>query len=348
MTPSIEDLLAAPIGVALLDRLEASNRPESFHPFDALPDSKLGAVRGAAKQVELMSPGELLALALTAAYSIAGPWSPGAPHSLALAYTLAPTREIIAEALWDRFEDELVAPFDPLSQQCWLSDPEGQEPEARFLDFTRVYGNGEFTWDGFWTVTDPPSAIHDDLILAWELFPGPITRWRLPVRTDVRLWTVDDPSDWVRLVESYPKVAPGEHLGWELPGPNQDLAAIGELCAVENQHAARAAPVRHVLPDWGAVARDYDGVYLSWSGFLTVEGLVCDLSDGGVTMLRYWGSERTLWLRDTFGTPVPLAGPELSGCVSGILGRDVDSGHEARAAMDGQWMAHMLGRPTPG
>lgn len=75
--PSIEDLLAAPIGVALLDRLEAKNRHESFRPFDAFPDSKPNAVRDAVQQVESISLGALLSLALEAAEYLAGPWNPG-------------------------------------------------------------------------------------------------------------------------------------------------------------------------------------------------------------------------------------------------------------------------------
>ena len=312
-TPSVEDLLAAPVGVALLDRIEARNRHESFRPFEAFSDSDPIAVQASVHQVGMMSLGELLSLALDAADDIAGPWSGGAPDSLAHAYTLAPARVTIAEALWERFADDLLMPMGPALQQYWLSDTEGAEPDPAFRDFSDVYGNGEFTWDGFWTVTDPPPETHDGLISAWEMYPGPVTRWRLPVRPRVRLWTINHPTDWVRLVESYPKVASRGHDGWELPGANQHLTEIQDLCAVVGQHAARATPSPHVLPDWGAVASHYDGVHLSWAGFLTTEGYVSDLADGGVTMLRYWRSERTLWLSDVFGNPEPLAGPELSG-----------------------------------
>ena len=107
----------------------------------------------------------------------------------------------------------------------------------RFDDFSDVYGNGEFTWDGFWTVTDPPPETHDGLISAWEMYPGPVTRWRLPVRPRVRLWTINHPTDWVRLVESYPKVASRGHDGWELPGANQHLTEIQD-------HLCRSRPAR--------------------------------------------------------------------------------------------------------
>jgi hypothetical protein len=348
MSPSLEDLLAAPVGVALLDRLEAQVRTEEFRPFDAFPDSKPETVGEAARRVESMALGELLSHVLDAAQRIAGPWSGGAPTSLALSYTLAPARVEIAEAVWRRFSDDLIGPLEPLlEQQCWLGDTSGWEKGTRYRDFTRVYGNGEFTWDGLWTVTDPPPEIHDGLISAWEMVPGPITRWCLPVNPDARLWTIAQPSDWVRLVESYPKVATESHSGWELPGPNQHLTEVRILSAVPNQHAVRSATSRHVLPDWVAVADDYDGVHLTWSGFLTAEGFVSDLADGGVTMLRYWGSERTLWLRDVFRAPEPLASPELSGSISGTTGQNADTGDDARTVADLQWMVKESGRSSP-
>jgi hypothetical protein len=80
------------------------------------------------------------------------------------------------------------------------------------------------------------------------------------------------------------------------------------LLAVDGQHGVRTAG-RQLVPDWDAVAADVDGVHLSWAGFVTAEGYVSDLDGGEVTMLRYWFSERTLWLRDVFGEPVPLGAP---------------------------------------
>ncbi len=343
MTVAVDDLLAAPVGVALLDRIEALHRDE-FRPFDAFPVSDPNAIQRGAAHVAHMTFGELLALALRAAQYLAGPWSPGAPNSLAYAFALATTRQPIAEAICERFGAALAEPFDPRSQQCWLSDnPRGYVAERAFADFSRVYGNGEFTWDGFWTVTDPPVEAHDGLVSAWEMHPGPITRWSLPVRHGALLWTVDRPSDWVRLVETYPKVARGPHAGWELPGPSQSMTDVGALAAVRDQHALRTVVTRHILPDWEAVAQDYQGVHLSWGGFLTTEGYVADVGHGGVTMLRYWGSERTLWLADVFGDPQPLDAPELSG-ESGTIGLDASWGDDVRTAQDLADIATTLGR----
>ena len=227
--------------------------------------------------------------------------------------------------------------------------------EERCLDKERSFRN------------DPPPEVHDDLVWAWEIHPGPISRWQLPIRRDVRTWDIDRPDDWTRLVETYPKVATRPHDGWELPGPNQHVytglprlvhnglqrllsvpnqdvdAGLQRLLAVPNQHAARSSVDRHVLPDWEAVAQDFDGVHLSWAGFLTTEGYVSDLSVGGVTMLRYWSSERMLWLADVFGDPVPLVAPALSGRVNDDRGIDV-SQDEGRKVRDLKLLTSWLGR----
>lgn len=77
------------------------------------------------------------------------------------------------------------------------------------------------------------------------------------------------------------------------------------------QRAARASVHRELVPDWASVASAYDGVHVSWAGFLTSEGCVTDLGRGDVTMMRYWFSERTRWLRDVFGEPLPLKAPDV-------------------------------------
>ena len=152
-----------------------------------------------------------------------------------------------------------------------------------FRDFGKVYGAGEFTWDGFWTVTDPSPEAHDQLIGAWEMDDGPISRWLLPLRPDVRLFELHRPGDWAGLVARYPQVARFPHAGWELPGPNQSHSDVRGLVAGGYRHGARDEVVAHLVPDWRAIAADFDGVHLSWAGFLTTEGYISDLADGSVT-----------------------------------------------------------------
>lgn len=341
----VDALLAAPIGVALLDRLELAARGE-FRPFDALQDSDPVAVAEACDRVRAMPVGALLAEALDAASFLAGPWSSGAVDSLAWAYQLAGPRRSLAEAVWSRFAARLAGPLDRDAQEHWVDEPDRSRPlEAAFGDYEHGYGNGEFTWAGVWTVTRPPPEIHDPLVFAWEMGRGRISRWRLPVRHDARVWEIDHPGDWARLIETFPRVANKPHYSWELPGPNQHPGELSRLLAVPGQHAARVGIGAHLVPDWAVVAERYDGVHLSWAGFLTAEGYITDLADGGVTMVRYWGSEHTLWLHDVFGEPQPTEAPALSGAINGALGADVLHNNPQRRITDLHYLDTRL-RPS--
>ena len=93
------------------------------------------------------------------------------------------------------------------------------------------------------------------------------------------------------------------------------------------------------------MAADIDGVHLTWAGMLTCEGRVIDVPELGpdaVSMVRYWRSERTLWLDDVFETPVPLPAPDLSGRINGDLG--IDAAAPGRRATDQQSISARLGR----
>lgn len=99
---------------------------------------------------------------------------------------------------------------------------------------------------------------------------------------------------------------------------------------------------RHLVPDWRSVADRYDGVHLSWAGFITSEGCITDLDDGDVTMLRYWFSERTHWLADVFGQPAPAL--PLGVAQDGGAGpADVRSDRE-RQRHDADVLRQLLGR----
>lgn len=343
-SPFVEALLAAPAGVALLARLEAEHRRDVGW-FESPPGSDPDAVAAAVGSVGIMSFGRLVERAVDAAQALAGPWTSDAPQSLVGAYRHAEARRPIAEAVHERFGARLHRPGDPRCQEWWDTDPLRRSCPDRtlFRDFHQVYGSGEFTWAGLWTATGPPVAAHGALIAAWEMDEGPISRWRLPVRLGPRVWEIHRPDDWVRLVETYPKSAGRTHDGWELPGPNQHAADIAGLVSLPGQHGVRTKVSRHLLPDWQAVATDYDGVNLSWAGFLTTEGYVSDLGAGGVAMLRYWASERTHWLADVFDEPAPIGAPALSHSGIGALGVDVrvDS---ARRARDLVTLHRLLGR----
>ena len=340
MRPLLESLLIAPAGAVFLARLEAQQRDM---PWWEIPgDVDLGAIGDVIGGLQARSFGELLAIAVGAAESDAGPWSSQAPLRLAAALRTAPQRRALAAALVERLEKELTAPMDPTQQEWWWSPwpwevtrsfaPLGEGEHSRMRSWCTA------SWQGVWTVTAPAEELADELVNVWE-HDGATSRWRLVIDESARVFEVSRPAEWEWLVRKYP--AEGTVEGhWELPGGNQgDVTALAEL---EGQRAMRTEMRRFLVPDWNAVARDWDGVHLTWGGFLTTEGLVIDMGSGDVAMLRGWGSERTLWLNAVLSDPVPLERPPLSGRINANMGVDVTVDF-ARQAEDFEWLKQRLG-----
>ena len=132
--------------------------------------------------------------------------------------------------------------------------------------------------------------------------------------------------------------------------PREILLKAPDAQAVDHATEKAAQPLntsQFVDIDWRAASQDYDGCYLSWAGFLTTEGYVCDLGDGRITSLHGFGSERTLWPADVFGEATPLKAPGgLTGSSSGDYGTDVTIDHQ-RAAQNLINLEVTLGRREP-
>lgn len=340
----VDAIMASPLGVTLLARLETRVRYPAGGGL--VLSTGPSSVAAAAEAVSDMTFGELVELAVLTAVIDVGPWISDAAATAAAAYRDAEQRAPIAQALDERFATALHEPIRRSGQQWWATpDLAVHQLAPLFQSFERVYGAGQFTWAGLWTSTDPPEVAHEQLIDAWELHDGPISRWRLPVLGDARVLEVHRPGDWARLVVEHPREGERGQESWELPGPNQRWAELPVLTAVPGQRAARTAIRRHLVPDWRAVADHYDGVHLSWAGFITAEGCITDLDDGDVTMLRYWCSERTQWVADVFGDPQPAPAPHLPDRAARGGGVDVRSDTERRRR-DARALARLLGRPA--
>jgi len=307
----VDTVLASPLGVSWLAVLEAGPTGDEGWRRPS-PTSRPASVAAAVRLIGETSFGTLTDAAVYAAVMEAGPWNGDAPTRIAAAYRQAERRTPIAEAIVERFADELKTPLDRTAQQWWTDGNPGIESLGPlFRRFDHVYGAGEFTWAGLRTATDPPPEVLLQMVAAWEIETGPVSRWWLPVRPEARVFEIHHPEDWARLVTTYPYPA-RPHPGWELPGVGQHPHLIAPLLTVAEQRAARPSVNRHLVPDWRSVAHDYDGIHLSWAGFITAEGCIVDLGHGDVTMLRYWFSERTLWLADTFGEPRPAPDPQIN------------------------------------
>lgn len=307
----VDAVMASPLGVSWLAVLEAGGcGDEGWSATSPVADPE--AVSAAVDLIGEASFGRLVESAVFAAVFESGPWMGDAPAKIAAAYEQAERRAAIAEAINERFGDLLHAPIGRSSQQ-WFTDghPWLESLAPLFGRFDDVYGAGEFPIAGLWTATDPPPEALVEMVGSWEYETGPITLWWLPARPDARVFEIHRPADWARLVTAHPRTAE-PHPGWELPGINQHVTDIAPLLESNEHRAARASVRHHVVPDWQSVAGQHDGVHLSWAGFITSEGYIVDLGDEGVTMLRYWYSERTLWLADAFGEPRPAPDPQIN------------------------------------
>jgi hypothetical protein len=341
----VEAMVASPLGVALLAVLESRTR----RPAEWVPslETSPASVSAAANAVERMSFGEFVEVAVRTGAFHVGPWISEAAETAAAAYRDATARLPIAEAVNARFGTALHAPIDRAAQQWWSDEfPAAwlDRLSPLFHDYEHVYGAGQFTWAGLWTVTDPPPEVHQELVGAWELERGPVSRWRLPADAGARVFEVHRPTDWARLVTDHLREGL-PHPEWELPGINQHPSDLSTLLSVPGQRAVRTSIRRHLVPDWRAVVERYDGVHLSWAGFISTEGCITDLGDGDVTLLRYWFSERTHWLADVFGEPQPATDPMLHDHVTDKPSSVSDASSPAnRQRSAGHSLHRLLGR----
>ena len=199
----VEALIEGPMGVGLLAEIE-----EHFDDRGTFVkrrgtwirlregDSDPGAVERAVDWVRGAPVGDILALAVRA--DRAGPWTVGAPGKVASAYRNAPNRLPIAAAVAQRLDDIGHAPMDPASQEWWTTDEEWWNAETCMAAHRQ--GDGALLW----TVSRPPPEIHHDAVIAWELFPDPISRWRVEIKGRPRVKEIHRPADWVDLVERWP------------------------------------------------------------------------------------------------------------------------------------------------
>ena len=360
-----DELIESPIGVALLAELEAMQRPDVPQREIQLKAPDAQAVDRAAEWVSTVPVGHILYEAVQIAEWEIGPHVGGA-SVLASAYRWAGQRRPIAVALAARLGGTLHEPLDLDNQEWWTTL---QEQSSR----GRSYDDGSLLW----TVQNLPSQVHDAVVDAWD-HGGSTSRWHIPIKKQPRIKEIHRPADWIELVRRYPGPLSreGYRLCWkfESPNPGRRLTwaphrkdclrvawahdrrprlvprdgGLSKLLALPEQKAAQPLNTSQFVDiDWRAASRDYDGCHLSWAGFLTTEGYVCDLGDGRIAALYGFGSERTLWLADVFGEATPLEAPEgLTGSSSDNLGADVTIDHQ-RAAQDSINLEVTLGRREP-
>ncbi|UPG67302.1 hypothetical protein [Gordonia hongkongensis] len=101
--------------------------------------------------------------------------------------------------------------------------------------------------------------------------------WTVSVGEPARVYEVAAPADWARLVDHYPlEVTASRRWNWY---------------NTSGRHR------RWFMPDWKALAADFDAVHVSVSGYLTSAGIEIALERReGATVLAGWGPDTTWWL----------------------------------------------------
>jgi hypothetical protein len=100
--------------------------------------------------------------------------------------------------------------------------------------------------------------------------------WPLAVADKARVFEVDGPGAWQRLVAAYPRTATATYrhtwawTGWD-----------GEW----------------LMPRWSRVAQDWDGVHLTVAGYLATAGQALPVGTA-CTLLGGWNPDETYWLAD--------------------------------------------------
>jgi len=213
--------------------------------------------------------------------------------------------------------------------QWWLAPGAPTQHYVQWIASTRVPGTGPPTLTGSaaglqrWRDSIAAEEGNTPLVATWTgrwwsipaLSDVPATTPAIPGNGPAGLQMVEDPLAWTT-ARTYPlRAAEGARIFEIREARNwQDLVSAyplevtrsrGRSWAVSSGNA-EADTWLWAIPDWQAVARDYDGVYLSVAGYLRTAGSVLDAA-GMKTMLAGWAPAETWWLNDVLapaGEPV--------------------------------------------
>ncbi len=132
-----------------------------------------------------------------------------------------------------------------------------------------------------WTTRNVPPLPSSALLAFFDTFrpfePTGARVFALEIDPSARVYEVNEPEDWRRLVGEFPMDVTGTHDGeWRRWG---DVTGPWSL------------------PDWEAVTERYDGVHVSVGGYVASCGLALRVGNA-YTMLSAWIPDATFWLRD--------------------------------------------------
>jgi hypothetical protein len=250
----------------------------------ALQQVDLGAIAAIDDPARLIRP---LMDAIVSAMYWQPPWTHEAvigadPVRTALEPVAAALMRAPASSWWD-------FGVDRLSQRHigWIYD--GRQPPAppAVVDAATALHGHPGPADVWWSVPIGTAALHSARTLGSlpvglclvEECTGDFEEalvWDVEIDPHARVRELTRADDWVALVREYPVVLDG-HRDWE-----RTTGRTG----------------RWTVPDWPAVAADWDGVHLTVSGYLAAASQVLELPDGTATMIAGFHPDATFWLRD--------------------------------------------------
>jgi len=138
----------------------------------------------------------------------------------------------------------------------------------------------------------------------------PVTTRELPVLGAVRLALVEDWLGW-QSARCWPVVPAAGARVYEVCGPDQ-WAELAERYPLDVSKSRRhdwwrvtGWAGRWLIPDYAAVAADWDAVHVSVAGYLTTAGIALPVDDGWCAMLAGWDPDATWWLTDVLSFTGP-------------------------------------------
>jgi hypothetical protein len=159
-----------------------------------------------------------------------------------------------------------------------VDDPVGFPPPPNYAPTGYWWSTPPTAWRTTRSVPGQPALPALGLIWDWSLDGTVHTQhWLVHVADQARIYEIDGVDTWRSLVERYPRhVTYSRRSAW-WAGTGWDGPWL--------------------LPDWTAVAADYDGVHLSVTGFLEAAQQVVPVGEG-LTTLVIWEPDDTFWLND--------------------------------------------------
>ncbi|MGO3828419.1 MAG: hypothetical protein ACTJHB_04335 [Microbacterium gubbeenense] len=251
--------------------------------------------------------GEALAAALADAVSVARYWQPadGTDVLLAREELKDPLARVAERVAASPHADWWASPVAERSQHAMLWDGEDPVPpvdssRTQLIELRRHLEEREKTardekWAGkvsaeWWSAPSWPIT-------------GPRTARLLPDGSPVGALLVEDDFGWEE-GESIELEVPGGLRIFEIDGADAwvDLCRRFPIEVTEQKRGDwRRTTERDgpwVMPDWAAVAEEYDAVHLQVAAYLQAAGRALPVTDEAATVLAGWDPDATYWFTD--------------------------------------------------